>query len=225
MAGTLAGWAAARLAGADRLRFAEAQAVPLLSFTPQAAAGAWISALLLRGTGPAAVTAAAAAALTAAAGPRAVPCRQPGATGPVLRVLTANLLAGRASVAPLDVPVEVLGRLAWPSGEDWFVWTPAMAAVAELVRCRPDACVILESLAASDDARDRYEAAATLLGVARIQAAAVPAALAGQLAGDADPLVAAKGQEVVTTIEQAADPERAGRRPSETLPTLHAVSA
>ena len=97
MAGTLAGWAAARLAGADRLRFAEAQAVPLLSFTPQAAAGAWISALLLRGTGPAAVTAAAAAALTAAAGPRAVPCRQPGATGPVLRVLTANLLAGRAS--------------------------------------------------------------------------------------------------------------------------------
>jgi endonuclease/exonuclease/phosphatase (EEP) superfamily protein YafD len=43
------------------------------------------------------VTAAAAAALTAAAGPRAVPCRQPPAAGPVLRVLTANLLAGRAS--------------------------------------------------------------------------------------------------------------------------------
>ena len=97
MAGTLAGWAAARLAGADRLRFAEAWTVPLLSLTPQAAAGAWISALLLPGAGPAAVTAAAAAALTAAAGPRAVPCRQPPATGPVLRVLTANLLAGRAS--------------------------------------------------------------------------------------------------------------------------------
>ena len=35
LAGALAGWAAARLAGADRLRFAEAWAVPLLSFTPQ----------------------------------------------------------------------------------------------------------------------------------------------------------------------------------------------
>jgi len=93
----LAGWAAARLAGADRLRFAEAWAVPVLSFTPQAAAGAWISALLLRGAAPAAVTAAAAAALTAAVGPRAIRCRQPGATGPVLRLLTANLLAGRAS--------------------------------------------------------------------------------------------------------------------------------
>ncbi len=52
MAGTLAGWAAARLAGADRLRFAEAWTVPFLSFTPQAAAGAWIGTLLLRGAGP-----------------------------------------------------------------------------------------------------------------------------------------------------------------------------
>lgn len=97
MAGTLAGWAVARLAGADRLPLAEAWAVPLVSFTPQVAAGAWASALLLRGAGPAAVTVAAGAALAAATAPRAVPGRQPGAAGPVLRVLTVNLLAGRAS--------------------------------------------------------------------------------------------------------------------------------
>lgn len=97
MAGTLAGWAAARLAGADRLRLTEAWTVPLLSFTPQAAAGAWISALLLRGAGPAAVTAAAGTALTAVACSRAVPYRPTNGAGPVLRVLTANLLAGRAS--------------------------------------------------------------------------------------------------------------------------------
>ncbi len=96
MAGALAGWAAARLAGADRLRFAEAWAVPLLSFTPQVTAGAWASALLLRGAGPAAATAVAGAALIATVGPRAVPSRQPPTAGPVLRVLTANLLAGRA---------------------------------------------------------------------------------------------------------------------------------
>jgi endonuclease/exonuclease/phosphatase (EEP) superfamily protein YafD len=96
VAGALAGWAAARLAGVDRLRFAEAWAVPLLSFTPQATAAAWASALLLRGAGPAAATAVAGAALTAAVGPRAVPSRQPPAAGPVLRVLTANLLVGRA---------------------------------------------------------------------------------------------------------------------------------
>ena len=96
MAGALSGWAAARLAGADRLRFAEAWAVPLLSFTPQVTAAAWVSALLLRGAGPAAATAVAGAALTAAVGPRAVPYRRPPAAGPVLRVLTANLFAGRA---------------------------------------------------------------------------------------------------------------------------------
>jgi endonuclease/exonuclease/phosphatase (EEP) superfamily protein YafD len=96
VAGALAGWAAARLAGADRLRFGQPWAVPLLSFTPQVTAGAWASALLLRGAGPAAAAAAAGAALTAAVGPRAVPRRQPPAEGPVLRVLTANLLVGRA---------------------------------------------------------------------------------------------------------------------------------
>ena len=107
MAGALAGWAAARLAGADRLRFAEAWAVPLLSFTPQVTAGAWASAALLRGAGPAAATAVAGAALTAAVGPRAVPYRQPPAAGPVLRVLTANLLAGRAAA---EVVVELACR-------------------------------------------------------------------------------------------------------------------
>ena len=70
--------------------------MPLLSFTPQVTAGAWVCALLLRGAGPAAVAAAAGAALAAAVGPRAVPCGQPPAAGPVLRVLTANLLVGRA---------------------------------------------------------------------------------------------------------------------------------
>ncbi len=107
MAGALAGWAAARLAGADRLRFAEAWAVPVLSFTPQVAVGAWAGALLLRGAGPAAAAAVAGAALTAAAGPRAVPCRQPPAAGPVLRVLTANLLFGRAVA---DAVVELVCR-------------------------------------------------------------------------------------------------------------------
>jgi endonuclease/exonuclease/phosphatase (EEP) superfamily protein YafD len=96
VAGVLSGWAAARLAGADRLRFAEAWAVPLLSFTPQVTGGAWAGALLLRSAGPAATAAVAGAALTAAVGSRAVPSRQPPAAGPVLRVLTANLLFGRA---------------------------------------------------------------------------------------------------------------------------------
>ncbi len=107
MAGGLAGWAAARLAGVDRVRFAAAWTVPLVSFTPQVTAGAWVSALLLRGAGPAATAAAAGAVLTAAVGPHAVPSRQPPAAGPVLRVLTANLLVGRAEAGAV---VELVRR-------------------------------------------------------------------------------------------------------------------
>jgi endonuclease/exonuclease/phosphatase family metal-dependent hydrolase len=96
VAGVLAGWAAVRLAGADRLEPAEHWTVPLLSFTPQVTAGAWAATLLLRSPGPSAAAALASAALTAAVGPRALPSAQPAATGPLLRVLTANLLVGRA---------------------------------------------------------------------------------------------------------------------------------
>jgi endonuclease/exonuclease/phosphatase family metal-dependent hydrolase len=101
VAGGLAASAAVRLTGADRLRLLDAGAVPLLSFTPQAAAGAWLSALLLRGRGAGVTAALAGAALTAATAPRALPRRQPPARGPVLRVLTANLLAGRADADTL----------------------------------------------------------------------------------------------------------------------------
>jgi endonuclease/exonuclease/phosphatase (EEP) superfamily protein YafD len=96
-AGGLAAWATIRLAGADRLRYLETPAVPLLSFTPQAAAVASLSSVLLRRKGAAATTALAGAALTAVMLPRAIRYPQPQALGPVLRVLSANLLAGRAS--------------------------------------------------------------------------------------------------------------------------------
>ena len=75
--------------------------MPLLSFTPQATAGAWAGALLIRGRGARITAALAGAALTAAIASRALPRRQPPASGPVLRLLTANLREGRAAAAPL----------------------------------------------------------------------------------------------------------------------------
>ena len=70
---------------------------PLLSFTPYVAAAAPLASLLARRKAAAGVAALAGAALAAVVLPRAVRRRQPEAHGPVLRVLTANLLAGRAS--------------------------------------------------------------------------------------------------------------------------------
>jgi endonuclease/exonuclease/phosphatase family metal-dependent hydrolase len=97
VAGCVAGWALARLIAADRFRAVEQVAVPLVALTPQATVAAGLAALLLRHKGPSATAALAGAALAAVVAPRAIPRRQPPADGPVLRVLTVNLLAGRAA--------------------------------------------------------------------------------------------------------------------------------
>jgi endonuclease/exonuclease/phosphatase (EEP) superfamily protein YafD len=96
-AGGLACYGAARLAAADRCRRFEAVTVPLLTFTPHAAAAGLLGSLLLRRGGPAATAALTGAALAAVVLPRATGRPQPPAGGPVLRVITANLLKGRAS--------------------------------------------------------------------------------------------------------------------------------
>jgi endonuclease/exonuclease/phosphatase family metal-dependent hydrolase len=75
--------------------------VPSLSFTPQVAAAAVAALPLLRSGRSRSVTALAAAALTAAVAQRAVPRPQPRVDGAELRVLTSNLLVGRASAESL----------------------------------------------------------------------------------------------------------------------------
>jgi endonuclease/exonuclease/phosphatase (EEP) superfamily protein YafD len=99
-AGTI-GWALARVTAADRLRPTDAQVVAAIAFTPQVAAGAWLAAILLRDDRAAAAAAVAAGAMTAIIAPRALTSAQPRATGPALRVLTVNLLAGRAEADAL----------------------------------------------------------------------------------------------------------------------------
>jgi len=93
-----AGWAGARLGAADRDRRIEAPVAPLLSFTPQVTAAALLSPLVLRRKGPAATAVLAGAALAAAVLPRAIQRPQPMTRGPVLRVVTANVMHGQADM-------------------------------------------------------------------------------------------------------------------------------
>lgn len=126
------------------------------------------------------------------------------------RACAANLLQDRAAAVPGEVPVELLGRLARPSDEDWYVWAPALAAAKELTLTRRDAYVIFESLAAGDRVRDRHAAAQALADIASVRPAAVSVALAERLADDADPLVSARARDVMAAIGQVSDAERAG---------------
>lgn len=92
-------WCAVRLGGWER-----GPLVQLMAFTPYAAIGSLLAlglALALRRRNAAVVAALTAAALVAVVAPRALPGRSPAATGPTVRVLTANLLAGAADPAAL----------------------------------------------------------------------------------------------------------------------------
>ncbi|MFI7607573.1 endonuclease/exonuclease/phosphatase family protein [Micromonospora sp. NPDC049366] len=92
-------WAALRLAGLDR-----GPAVQALAFTPYVAAWSPLPVVLafaLRRRWAAAVAAVTAVALLAVVAPRAVAAEPPPATGPTVRLLTANLLAGAADPAVL----------------------------------------------------------------------------------------------------------------------------
>lgn len=100
-AGGFAAWAAGRLAGADRLEAVGAPAAALFPFTPLGGACAWLTVALLPEGRTRTATAFAATVLTSVVAPRAIPREQPAACGPVLRVLTANLLIGRAEAEPV----------------------------------------------------------------------------------------------------------------------------
>jgi endonuclease/exonuclease/phosphatase (EEP) superfamily protein YafD len=112
VAGGLAAWAAARVTRVDQYRRAETAAVPPLSFTPQVAAAAPWAALALRlagRRGPAATAAVAATALALVTRPRRAARPQPGASGPMLRVLTFNMFFGRADAEILVARVRQSG--------------------------------------------------------------------------------------------------------------------
>lgn len=112
VAGGFAAWAGARILSVDRARQAETLAVPVLTFTPQVSRVAPWAALALRlagRRGPAATTAVAAAALGLVVRTRKIPRPQPGACGPMLRVLTHNMYFGRADAEILVTRVRQLG--------------------------------------------------------------------------------------------------------------------
>jgi endonuclease/exonuclease/phosphatase (EEP) superfamily protein YafD len=102
-----AAWAIARLGGLERGSFA----TQIMTGTPYAAAGSLVPLLLAVLSRKRTVTAAAlvtTAAMGFAVIPRALPSRQPAATGPTLRIMSSNLLFGRADA---DTVVALVRRL------------------------------------------------------------------------------------------------------------------
>jgi hypothetical protein len=90
------------------------------------------------------------------------------------------------TAVPGSVPIDLVGRLARPATEDWYVSSPAMAATKVLVLAREDAYEILETLASSEDVTDRSAVVDALIDVARVSLVAVKRDLAERLTRDSD---------------------------------------
>jgi hypothetical protein len=129
------------------------------------------------------------------------------------RMSAAMLLWDRAEVAPGDVPLGVLGRLARPATEDWYVQAPAMAAAKQLLLRRRAVQIIFDVLAQSEYADDRQTVAAALLDVAHVDPRVVPRQLAVRLANDSDDVVSAAGRELVELLGPGSDDDRDPRSP------------
>lgn len=117
------------------------------------------------------------------------------------RMAAAMITESLARTAPALVSLGLLGRLARPADEDWYVQDPAMNAVTLLMVRRPQSRAILDDLARSEDPTDRFAVGATLLEQARSKPESVPPDLVGVLVTDRDPLVAGKGREVAQLCE------------------------
>jgi endonuclease/exonuclease/phosphatase (EEP) superfamily protein YafD len=99
LVGVWGAWAAGRLTGVDRLPLVEFPVTPVLAVTPYVAAAVPIPllcALVLRRPRALIAGVLVAAAFAVAVLPRAIGSGEPAATGPTLRVMTANLFFSRA---------------------------------------------------------------------------------------------------------------------------------
>ena len=123
------------------------------------------------------------------------------------RSSAATLLWDKATAVPGSVPIDLVGRLARPATEDWYVSSPAMAATKVLVLAREDAYEILETLAASEDVTDRSAVIDALIDIARVSLVAVKRDLAERLTSDSDESIVSRAW-VVLRLTQSISMEQ-----------------
>lgn len=123
-----------------------------------------------------------------------------------IRACAAHLLWDRAVTSPGEVPLGCIGKLARPSDEDWYVWSPALAAAKELLIRNSSAQIIFDVLAISQNADDRQMAAVGLIEVAKVDYRAVPVDVANQLAKDEESTVSKLGKELEALIAKRHKP-------------------
>ena len=131
------------------------------------------------------------------------------------RMSAVLILWHMAVVDPGNVPLDYIAKLAKPSTEDWYVYSPAIAAAKQLALSRRAALEILLDLASSPEVTDRFTAMHALMELADVEPAIVwfcASDQVRQLAKDADEDVAGPAGELLTRLARS---EQARRVPTQ----------
>jgi hypothetical protein len=117
------------------------------------------------------------------------------------RSCAANLMWDRALHSPAEVSLGVLGRLADPAYEDWYVYSPALAAAKELLLRRHSTRVLFDLLSRSEDPDVRHTVVSALIDVARVDPCAVPRDLAERLGRDENQHVSLMSEQLLGLLD------------------------
>jgi hypothetical protein len=128
-----------------------------------------------------------------------------------LRSSAATMLWDLSETSPGTVPLDLVARLAKPTTEDWYVFSPALAAAKQLALSRRSALGIILDLARSSSADDRAYAIRALMDIAAIDPALVPVEPVEQLARDGDSSVAEPAAFLLLTLAGITEAERSSR--------------
>ncbi len=132
------------------------------------------------------------------------------AASPVVqhRMSAAIMLWERAETDPGTVPIDLVARLARPASEDWYVFSPALAAAKQLALTRRSALEVILDLGRSLGADDREYAVRLLRDLADVDPLIVPVDAVQRLARDSDPSVSEAAAELLPRLTSIPESER-----------------
>jgi hypothetical protein len=124
------------------------------------------------------------------------------------RMCAAMILWDLAETNPGVVPLDLISKLARPSSEDWYVYSPALGAAKQLALTRKSALQIIVDLGRSLNADDRDAAISAWRDLARVDPRIVPLKAVERLANDSDPSVSEAAQTLLDTLEAIPEEDR-----------------
>jgi hypothetical protein len=124
------------------------------------------------------------------------------------RMCAALILWGLAETHAGVVPLDFVAKLAKPSIEDWYVYSPALGAAKQLALTRMSALQIIVDLGSSLNPDDRDAAVSAWEDLARVDANVVPLDSVERLSKDSDPSICERAESLLLRLKAIPEDDR-----------------